>query len=167
MISQQTGSQPQRETIAANRLTDAHTITISASVTVTTKLGNSFLYKKLEERSDSLYNAHLRCCSAPVAQLDRVLGYEPRGRAFESLRARQYNLAFRPIFGLAFLFLAPPGGTLSKFAAIAPCFRYRRWKRPVAKHTIFRAAVQRKSAARQKPHKRSGYRTATPSRPRR
>ena len=26
---------------------------------------------------------------APVAQLDRVLGYEPRGRAFESLRARQ------------------------------------------------------------------------------
>ena len=25
--------------------------------------------------------------SAPVAQLDRVLGYEPRGRAFESLRA--------------------------------------------------------------------------------
>lgn len=27
--------------------------------------------------------------TAPVAQLDRVLGYEPRGRAFESLRARQ------------------------------------------------------------------------------
>ena len=26
---------------------------------------------------------------APVAQLDRVLGYEPRGRAFESLRAHQ------------------------------------------------------------------------------
>ena len=29
--------------------------------------------------------------SAPVAQLDRVLGYEPRGRAFESLRARHIN----------------------------------------------------------------------------
>ena len=28
--------------------------------------------------------------SAPVAQLDRVLGYEPRGRGFESCRARQY-----------------------------------------------------------------------------
>ena len=28
---------------------------------------------------------------APVAQLDRVLGYEPRGRAFESLRARHLN----------------------------------------------------------------------------
>jgi hypothetical protein len=26
---------------------------------------------------------------APVAQLDRVLGYEPRGRGFESLRAHQ------------------------------------------------------------------------------
>ena len=31
------------------------------------------------------YNAE----HAPVAQLDRVLGYEPRGRAFESLRAHQ------------------------------------------------------------------------------
>ncbi len=28
---------------------------------------------------------------APVAQLDRVLGYEPSGREFESLRARQYK----------------------------------------------------------------------------
>ncbi len=27
---------------------------------------------------------------APVAQLDRVLGYEPRGREFESLQARHY-----------------------------------------------------------------------------
>ncbi len=34
----------------------------------------------------SVYNAQL---SAPVAQLDRVLGYEPRGQEFESLRARQ------------------------------------------------------------------------------
>ena len=30
--------------------------------------------------------------SAPVAHLDRVLGYEPRGREFESLRARQFSL---------------------------------------------------------------------------
>ena len=28
-------------------------------------------------------------CYAPVAQLDRVSGYEPEGREFESLRARQ------------------------------------------------------------------------------
>ena len=29
--------------------------------------------------------------SAPVAQLDRACGYEPQGREFESLRARQNN----------------------------------------------------------------------------
>ena len=28
---------------------------------------------------------------APVAQLDRALGYEPRGQGFESLRARHFN----------------------------------------------------------------------------
>ena len=28
---------------------------------------------------------------APVAQLDRVSGYEPGGRRFESFRARHYN----------------------------------------------------------------------------
>ena len=33
--------------------------------------------------------------AAPVAQLDRVLGYEPRGRAFESLRAHQESRACR------------------------------------------------------------------------
>lgn len=29
---------------------------------------------------------------APVAQLDRVTGFEPVGRGFESLRARQFSL---------------------------------------------------------------------------
>ena len=29
--------------------------------------------------------------SAPVAQLDRVSGYEPEGRRFESFRARNLN----------------------------------------------------------------------------
>ncbi len=29
--------------------------------------------------------------SALVAQMDRVLGYEPRGQEFESLRAHQFN----------------------------------------------------------------------------
>ena len=32
---------------------------------------------------------------APVAQLDRVSGYEPEGRAFESLRVRQSLRAHR------------------------------------------------------------------------
>ena len=36
----------------------------------------------LPEEARKLYK------KAPVAQLDRVLGYEPRGREFESLRAR-------------------------------------------------------------------------------
>ena len=31
---------------------------------------------------------------APVAQLDRVSGYEPEGREFESLRARHILLLF-------------------------------------------------------------------------
>ena len=30
-------------------------------------------------------------CTAPVAQLDRATGYEPVGRAFESLRVRHTN----------------------------------------------------------------------------
>jgi hypothetical protein len=33
--------------------------------------------------------------NAPVAQLDRVLGYEPRGREFESLRARHFSFTAR------------------------------------------------------------------------
>ena len=36
--------------------------------------------------------------SAPVAQLDRVPGYEPGGREFESLRARQTIAPFQ-MFG--------------------------------------------------------------------
>ncbi len=35
------------------------------------------------------------CKYAPVAQLDRVSGYEPEGRAFESLRVRQSLRAHR------------------------------------------------------------------------
>ena len=32
-----------------------------------------------------------RWVNAPVAQLDRVFGYEPKGQGFESLRARQFR----------------------------------------------------------------------------
>ena len=42
------------------------------------------------EASDlSLINTYTLTCSAPVAQLDRVTGFEPVGREFESLRACQ------------------------------------------------------------------------------
>ena len=40
---------------------------------------------------------------APVAQLDRVLGYEPSGREFESLRARQMTKG--PQMGALFHFV--------------------------------------------------------------
>jgi aminopeptidase N len=43
----------------------------------------------LERGEPARYNLALQHGKAPVAQLDRVLGYEPRGRAFESLRACQ------------------------------------------------------------------------------
>jgi hypothetical protein len=43
---------------------------------------------------------------APVAQLDRVLGYEPSGREFESLRARQIQKG--PFYG-ALLYLGCSG----------------------------------------------------------
>src|SRR3954469_8166896 len=41
---------------------------------------------------------------APVAQMDRVLGYEPRGRAFESLRARQFQTRPQQMLGPCHLY---------------------------------------------------------------
>lgn len=51
--------------------------------------------------------------NAPVAQLDRVLGYEPRGRGFESCRARHIfkglDESLTPFFfpSASFLEMAP------------------------------------------------------------
>src|SRR3972149_1233765 len=44
---------------------------------------------------------------APVAQLDRVPGYEPGGRGFESCRARHKINYLQPVF-TAFFFYCPP-----------------------------------------------------------
>ena len=44
--------------------------------------------------------------SAPVAQLDRVSGYEPEGRAFESLRARQLDMKMGTSSEVPFFFCA-------------------------------------------------------------
>jgi hypothetical protein len=38
-----------------------------------------------------------RLSKAPVAQLDRVHGYEPCGREFESLRARHTEINYSPV----------------------------------------------------------------------
>jgi hypothetical protein len=42
---------------------------------------------------DGWHNAH--SSNAPVAQLDRAFGYEPKGRTFESCRAHQVDQAFK------------------------------------------------------------------------
>ena len=52
---------------------------------------------KVEVASSSLV---IRSIYAPVAQLDRVSGYEPEGQGFESLPARQKI----QVFGLGFFY---------------------------------------------------------------
>ncbi len=46
--------------------------------------------QKLYRGFESLSHRHL-LYHAPVAQLDRVLGYEPSGQRFESSRVRHFN----------------------------------------------------------------------------
>ncbi len=47
--------------------------------------------QKLYRGFESLSHRHL-LYHAPVAQLDRVLGYEPSGQRFESSRVRHFKL---------------------------------------------------------------------------
>ena len=47
--------------------------------------------KKLHRGFESLSHRHYFIYSAPVAQLDRVLGYEPSGQRFESSRVRHFK----------------------------------------------------------------------------
>ena len=58
---------------------------------------------------DVLNNPSLTCFKnqAPVAQLDRVPGYEPGGRRFESVRARQNTKPSK--FGGFFVLHVPKG----------------------------------------------------------
>lgn len=50
-------------------------------------------FKSLSLRQTlALAYASNKFSNAPVAQLDRVPGYEPGGREFESLRARQIKI---------------------------------------------------------------------------
>ena len=49
----------------------------------------------------------LRGCYALVAQLDRVTGYEPVGRGFESLRAHQQKDTLSVSFCLDFFYHGP------------------------------------------------------------
>ena len=49
----------------------------------------------------------MRSCYALVAQLDRVTGYEPVGRGFESLRAHQQKDTLSVSFCLDFFYHGP------------------------------------------------------------
>ena len=49
--------------------------------------------KKLHRGFESLSHRHL-LYHAPVAQLDRVLGYEPSGQRFESSRVRHFTFLY-------------------------------------------------------------------------
>ena len=55
--------------------------------------------KKLHRGFESLSHRHCFIYSAPVAQLDRVLGYEPSGQRFESSRVRHFkaNLSYKVV----------------------------------------------------------------------
>ena len=47
--------------------------------------------KGLDKPALLVYNKLVKIRHAPIAQLDRVFGYEPKGRGFESLLACQNN----------------------------------------------------------------------------
>ena len=51
------------------------------------------MYEAIRNRCVILY----RYLFAPVAQLDRAFGYEPKGRPFDSVRAYHLNQALREI----------------------------------------------------------------------
>ncbi len=67
------------------------------SLTLRHKTKGSRLKRKLVDIKYTKRD-NTRLNKAPVAQLDRVLGYEPSGREFESLRARQIEqMNFSPV----------------------------------------------------------------------
>ena len=54
----------------------------------------SFLSGKNQSLAINLKIVTISAIYAPVAQLDRVGGFEPLGRGFESLRVRHFLLTF-------------------------------------------------------------------------
>src|ERR1039458_10898045 len=67
------------------------------------------------------YNSKTQFChDAPVAQLDRVLGYEPRGWEFDSLRAHQFFFHTSRFRSLAPLGISPAGSRSSTPAMRTP-----------------------------------------------
>ena len=64
-------------------------------------------------------DCNILMCFAPVAQLDRVPGYEPGGRGFESYPARQNSKGlklkdFKPFSFLTSKTISPPSNSPNK-----------------------------------------------------
>ena len=57
------------------------------------KKEDSFFQKRLDKKARLLYNIRA-VGNAALAQLDRVFGYEPKGRGFESLTPRHESASF-------------------------------------------------------------------------
>ena len=73
-----------------------HTQTLSGEMAEQAEgapLLREYRVKKLYRGFESLSHRHL-FYHAPVAQLDRVLGYEPSGQRFESSRVRHHSFLY-------------------------------------------------------------------------
>ena len=63
----------------------------------------TFFQKGLDKREEMRYNIKVRKnVYVPLAQPDRVFGYEPKGRGFESLKARQKEAPIAKAMGASF-----------------------------------------------------------------
>ncbi len=84
----------------------------------------------------SLQIPHNSCRRAPVAQLDRVTGFEPVGRGFESLRARHLmkNPTLRVGFfiKLAVLGIRTPRGSTKRQESLGYSRQFKKCPSPLA-----------------------------------
>ena len=62
------------------------------------------MQKKIDKLNKICYNTEVEKRYAPLPQLDRGLGYEPRRQGFESLKARQKKDIFGCLFSVMFNF---------------------------------------------------------------
>ena len=94
------------------------------------KKNKTFFQKGLDKRKQMRYNIKVRKNAyVPLAQPDRVFGYEPKGRGFESLKARQtksgYPIGYPLFVSRSFITQNPANFRLRKFViTCASCLWY-------------------------------------------
>ena len=93
-------------------------------------------------------------CFAAVAQLDRVLGYEPRGRGFNSCQPHQ-NIGTRQKCLVPFSFRAPSPMRSS-------LVRHSRWRNALTREALMHDAVTRASRTRRSPTRNSPLHRGVP-----